>query len=176
MAMNLLQAMQFRGQRWLCALAMVLALVPRPALASVSYLLRWTPPQGEVTGYRVYISNTREQRGRPLLLGAVAPGPDGVASKVVPGFDPTLTTYVYMRAFNSAGDSEESNELVIQATQCGMSCDDGNSCTVDSCSAGRCVAKPVSGRQTCDDGIAATTGDICRAGVCAGSLTPPPPP
>ena len=48
-------------------------------------------------------------------------------------------------------------------------CDDGNLCTVDSCSpqAG-CQYVPVATATSCDDGNACTTGDLCAFGLCAG--------
>ena len=41
-----------------------------------------------------------------------------------------------------------------------------SACAKGSCSAGKCVKKPVIG--ACDDGDACTGGDACAAGVCAG--------
>jgi hypothetical protein len=54
-----------------------------------------------------------------------------------------------------------------------VACDDGNSCTADSCDAKLgCVSKPSAG--TCDDGDACTKPDTCQAGVCkAGPNTCP---
>jgi hypothetical protein len=45
-------------------------------------------------------------------------------------------------------------------------CDDGNPCTVDSCSSGArtCVHRPLDGAP-CDDGIACTT-EVCDSGAC----------
>ena len=50
-----------------------------------------------------------------------------------------------------------------------VNCNDNNTCTNDSCSptTGLCVNTPVSG--VCNDGNACTSGDVCTAGVCAGS-------
>jgi|GEM_PF-4833669 len=45
---------------------------------------------------------------------------------------------------------------------CAASCDDGNACTTDVCSASACVHTPV----TCDDSDACTV-DSCSAGVCS---------
>ncbi|MSQ83303.1 MAG: hypothetical protein EXR77_10505 [Myxococcales bacterium] len=52
----------------------------------------------------------------------------------------------------------------------GVSCDDGNACTTDSCDAvtGKCVAKP--NAAACEDGNACTTGDACAAGACQAGL------
>lgn len=49
-----------------------------------------------------------------------------------------------------------------------QSCDDGNPCTADSCSAGRCVNTPTPG-QSCDDGLFCSVDDICTEnGQCIG--------
>ncbi len=49
-------------------------------------------------------------------------------------------------------------------------CDDGNTCTADSCDAGRCKSVSVTDGSACDDGQYCTTGDACIAGACAGAL------
>jgi hypothetical protein len=56
------------------------------------------------------------------------------------------------------------------------SCEDGNFCTVDACLDGGCSHAPAPDGTACDDGSAATLDDQCRAGVCAGTLAPEPPP
>lgn len=48
-------------------------------------------------------------------------------------------------------------------------CDDGNPCTKDSVSRGKCVHKPLDGK-SCDDGNKCTLADACSAGVCEGDL------
>ena len=52
---------------------------------------------------------------------------------------------------------------------CGLSCDDHDPCTADSCAAGGCLhdAAAVEGA-SCDDGDLCTQADTCRAGACAG--------
>jgi len=57
-----------------------------------------------------------------------------------------------------------------------LDCNDGNSCTVDSCTAGVCQNAVAPDGTACDDADACTTGDVCQAGSCAGSpisCTPP---
>jgi uncharacterized membrane protein len=54
-----------------------------------------------------------------------------------------------------------------KCTHAQKSCDDGNVCTDDSCDPLKgCVNTPNSG--SCDDGNACTTGDICSGGDCSG--------
>ncbi|MBP46334.1 MAG: hypothetical protein CMH53_00120 [Myxococcales bacterium] len=47
-------------------------------------------------------------------------------------------------------------------------CDDGNSCTADTCDAktGKCAYKNLADGAKCDDGKACSTGDACKAGTC----------
>jgi cysteine-rich repeat protein len=52
------------------------------------------------------------------------------------------------------------------------SCDDGNLCTTDSCSAVTGCAN-VANSNPCNDGNTCTTQDFCQAGVCVGSGTLP---
>jgi len=50
-----------------------------------------------------------------------------------------------------------------------VDCDDGNVCTVDSCTAALgCVHSDVNG-EGCDDGLLCTLGDVCSRGECVGA-------
>jgi len=50
----------------------------------------------------------------------------------------------------------------------GKKCDDGTTCTVDSCDPVKgCANTPVKDGTSCDDGSACTEGERCRAGTCA---------
>lgn len=51
-----------------------------------------------------------------------------------------------------------------------LSCDDGNSCTVDFCQDDSCLNPPKEGE--CDDGDPCTIQDTCLAGECAGTPSP----
>ena len=46
-------------------------------------------------------------------------------------------------------------------------CDDGNPCTIDSCTAGECAYQDAS--DACDDGDPCTVNDECGGGACAGT-------
>jgi hypothetical protein len=49
-------------------------------------------------------------------------------------------------------------------------CDDGNTCTADSCDAVLgCQSVPVANGTSCTDGNACTSSDVCTAGVCGGT-------
>jgi hypothetical protein len=61
----------------------------------------------------------------------------------------------------------------IEVLQCGCQvdgdCDDGNSCTTDTCNAaGVCQNANVPDATVCDDGLACNEGESCTAGVCGG--------
>lgn len=48
-------------------------------------------------------------------------------------------------------------------------CQDFNSCSVDSCVAGiGCAHETLADGTTCDDGLTATVGDVCKTGFCKG--------
>lgn len=61
------------------------------------------------------------------------------------------------------------------ASGCGVrggsctTCDDRNTCTTDTCTAGICGAVSAPAGTTCDDGLYCTTGDACAAGRCTGA-------
>ena len=60
--------------------------------------------------------------------------------------------------------------LVLTVQRCSPAlCDDGNSCTVDTCNAtAQCVYTQASNGTACNDGNACTQVDACRAGACVG--------
>jgi slime mold repeat-containing protein len=51
------------------------------------------------------------------------------------------------------------------------SCDDGNSCTLDSCdpASGACGQVALADDSACDDADACSLNDVCTAGVCGGA-------
>lgn len=83
----------------------------------------------------------------PALGCRHAPGPDGVAC------DDHLAS--------TCNDH-------CQAGTCvgGLSCDDGNICTVDVCDQTLCLHSPVPDGQACDDHLPQTCFDHCQAGTC----------
>ena len=69
------------------------------------------------------------------------------------------------------GDKCLENKKCAQG-KCGggtqKSCDDGDTCTTDSCDSGAgCIQKATEG--SCDDGDACTAGDACKGGKCTGA-------
>ena len=63
------------------------------------------------------------------------------------------------------------DDLKVASLACAKDgdCSDGNSCTADTCVAGKCAFASLS-TGTCDDGNACTSEDACSAGKCAGKL------
>ena len=68
------------------------------------------------------------------------------------------------------GGTTSSNKPVDVVAPCvtASTCDDSDSCTKDSCTAGLCVHAPLSGA-VCSDGDACTVKDVCQAGKCVGA-------
>jgi hypothetical protein len=50
------------------------------------------------------------------------------------------------------------------------SCDDGNPCTADSCSAGACVSNPIPGCVPCNDASDCADGNACTTEACVGGV------
>lgn len=48
----------------------------------------------------------------------------------------------------------------------GVTCDDGNPCTVDACNPNNGLCETTNNTAPCDDGDYCTTGDVCSGGVC----------
>src|SRR5438093_1498371 len=75
------------------------------------------------------------------------------------------------------GDACTTDDTCTDGTCAGhgrLGCDDGNPCTDDACdSRTGCTHTPIDG--PCDDGDFCTTGDVCEAGACVGTPSPPCP-
>jgi hypothetical protein len=123
------------------------------------YVLRWLPPSGDVSGYRVYLASSG-QATQALDLGAVAPDPDGVAREALQ-LDATRSYSVSMTAYNAAGESSRSNQVSVQASSCDpAACDDRDPCTADDCQNLACTHTRM------PDGAVCGTGAVCIAGSC----------
>jgi hypothetical protein len=165
-----------RARRAVLAIALLLWGLPQASAAQsppapVTHTLRWLPPaRGQVSGYRLYVGTSHLTYARPLELGWVAPGPDGIASQVIGGLDPTTTSYVALSALGPGGESVHSNEIEIPPRVCSASCSDHDPCTTDRCEAGLCASEPLPDGAACDDGDAGTDGETCLAGICGGAV------
>jgi hypothetical protein len=142
-----------------------LAFAPRAAEGYERvHTLRWTQPSGaEATGFAVALGTRSGQYGETRDLGAVAPGSDGVhrADLVVDSFS---DYFVVLTAYNGAGSSPQSNEVLIAKAACDATfCEDGNACTADACGTSACT------HQALPDGTAcagAAGPGLCAGGTC----------
>ena len=135
--------------------------------------IRWSNTEpSAVTGFRVYTRASGQSFGTPAY--------DGLPTAVAGVFSIPLTvsdvagTYVTATAYNSAGESARSNELLFAVPVCGDAvldageqCDDGNRTAGDGCSAtcqveAACGDAVLDAGEQCDDGNK-TAGDGCSA-------------
>jgi hypothetical protein len=132
-------------------------------------VLEFLPPSGsEVDGYRVYVMDDATRVVEDLDIGFVPPDADGVARSVLV-LDAASSYRVNMTAYNAAGESAPSNQILYPAEACEPSlCDDGDACTSDSCGAAGCVSVRLPDGTACDDGYVDTVDDRCVAGICEG--------
>lgn len=155
----------------LALLAATPAVLPGTAEAQTrDHLLRWIPPpEPDVAGYELLIGTSPGVYGAPVALPVVQPV-SGVSSYLITGLAANVDYYMVLRAVDYAQNvSPPSNEIVVAAAACTQGgCDDGNSCTADSCGTNGCVNTPVSDGLTCDDGNSGTFADSCQAGTCVG--------
>ncbi len=153
-----------------CLAASALALPARAASREV--LLRFLPPDSQVTGYMAYATDDASQVEEAFDLGSVAPDADGVARATIE-LDAERSYLVGMTAYNDAGESPISNQIHVAATApvCDPSlCDDGDPCSADSCDAAGCFSSLLPDGTPCDDGYVDTVDDQCAAGACEGVL------
>lgn len=132
-------------------------------------VLEFLPPSGsQVDGYRVYVMDDATRVVDDLDIGFVPPDADGVARSILV-LDAASSYRLNMTAYNAAGESVPSNQILIPAEACEPSlCDDANPCTSDSCDAAGCISLSLPDGSVCDDGYVDTVDDRCVAGVCEG--------
>ncbi|MFN7134166.1 MAG: putative metal-binding motif-containing protein, partial [Myxococcales bacterium] len=70
------------------------------------------------------------------------------------------------------GIDNDCNGTVDDAKPAAHSCDDEDPCTLNVCAQGRCENPAGNDGASCNDLDACTTGDVCRAGICAGQVQP----
>jgi hypothetical protein len=142
-----------------------LALAPRAAAGYERvHTLRWTQPAGATAeGFSVALGSASGQYGETRDLGSIAPASDGVhrADLVIDSF---ADYFVVLTAYNSAGSSPTSNELVVAKAACDETfCEDGNACTADACGATACSHEALPNGTACSG--SAGSG-LCSAGTC----------
>jgi hypothetical protein len=135
-------------------------------------VLEFLPPSGSlVDGYRIYVMDDASGVVDALDIGFVPPDADGVARSVLV-LDAASSYRLNMTAYNAAGESEPSNQIVIPAEACEPSlCDDANPCTSDSCDAAGCASVRLPDGSVCDDGYVDTVVESCEQGrACLGGV------
>jgi hypothetical protein len=129
------------------------------------HTLRWTQPDGGTpAGYAVSLGAASGQYGETRDLGAVAAGGDGVrrADLVLEAFE---DYYVVLTAYNAAGSSPRSNEVLVERAACDATfCEDGNACTADACGADACAHERLPDGTACGNGLC--DGGVCVAAQC----------
>ncbi len=121
--------------------------------------LRWLQPDPqEVSGFDVYLSLEPNSASIGIDIGMVTADSDDVHKYSVEGLDDFTDYYVVMTAYNfNSGLRQESgfsNQLMIPAVDLCIptNCDDGNPCTVDTCTASGCTNVMDSTIDGCGDG------------------------
>jgi hypothetical protein len=170
------------GTMKLFALAVVIAVLSVPSAAhgqlrNIDLQFR-LPSDTRVIGFHVYLAASsraytdyRDDINHLPLLD-----PNGIAHYALAGIEQYSDTYVSLKSYDASGvESAFSNEVAFAAEPqplcTATSCNDGNPCTADSCTATGCVFDPAPrAGSSCDDGNALTFGDVCQSGgTCAGT-------
>ncbi len=149
-----------------------------PAQAQLrSHELRFVPPSdARVVGFHVYVSSDSmsfaDWRDDVNFVPPV--DASGSAAFMLTGLEVNDDVYIAMKSYDQEGEeSVLSNEIRLPAQPlCETSgCNDGNPCTVDTCTANGCTFDASALRGTvCNDGNASTYGDVCGAsGICSGT-------
>lgn len=126
------------------------------------------PNDAPVEGYELHVVDDVSGGEVLYALGPIPLDADGVA-RVMVVVDAQRSYIATMTALNSAGTSEPSNAIRIEASGCDPSfCDDDNACTVDGCGDSVCESTPVPDGTECDDGFIDTVDDQCVMGACEG--------
>ncbi len=97
------------GLLWLVSLV----LLAPPGQAARDVELRWIVPAGDtVDGYKVYLALQPGTHQPALDIGSQVPDQNGIASAMIRiGSD--VDYYASMTAYNSAGESVKSNEILL---------------------------------------------------------------
>ena len=140
------------------------------AEAQRSETLRWIAPTDQpVDGYVAYLGFASRSYPDVIDLGFLPADASGVVSVTIDNLQTGADYFAAVTAYNAAGESAYSNEIVLSGAACSASqCDDGDPCSVDQCDVLGCSYTPAADGTACDDGLAGTIGDICTGGFCQG--------
>lgn len=154
-----------RRSPFAAALATLVALSPALLTASPrDYVLQWIPPSGAIEGYRVHLGGAPSLYAQVIDLGVVPIDPDGIGRATLT-LDSASDYYVSLTAYNGAGESPPSNEIVVAASLCDASaCDDGSACTADDCGPSGCTHTDLPDGTLCTP--SAGSYGMCFSGAC----------
>ena len=148
-----------------------LLLLAGPAEAQRQATLRWIAPTDQpVDGYVVYLGQSSRSYQDVIDVGFLAPDASGVATTTIQGLQSGVDYYAAVTAYNGAGESSYSNEILLAAGCAPGLCDDGDPCTLDQCDSLGCSYSLAPDGSPCDDGLSGTVGDACAGGICQGFL------
>jgi hypothetical protein len=152
---------------WFLLLALASLGLAHSALAATrETVIRWLPPSGTVSGYRVHLGSVSKSYTQVLELGAVPTDPDGVGRSTLQ-LDATRDYYITLTAYNGVGESSLSNEIKIAKSACDPSaCNDGSDCTADDCNLNGCTHTALPDATLCS--LAGGADGMCSAGTCKG--------
>jgi hypothetical protein len=155
---------------WPGLAAFLMLLVAGPALGQTrDHVFEWLAPPESHDAYTLYLGQSSRSYNLEVPFGLIAPDGDGVTRATV-ALDESLDYYVAATASNQGVESGLSNELFIAAaappppppSTCNPAlCDDGNSCTGDTCDAAGCINTVLPNGTGCGG-----PDDVCLAGTC----------
>ncbi len=126
--------------------------------------LRWLQPAGaDPIGFAAHVGQAAGSYEQEIDLGPAPAGADGLRRAELV-LDDAWSWAVALHAYNEAGASALSNEIVIAALACEpAACEDGEPCTADTCLADGCVHEPLPDGTECRGDL----GDgLCLSGAC----------
>ncbi len=136
-------------------------LLTSAAWAQQEYVVQWTADGADTSGYRLFVGPAPGTYDRSLDFGLVLPDADGVR-RMPTMLDETIDQHLAIAAYGPGGESAPSNEILVAAAACdATACDDGNPCTVDSCTNTSCTQDPLPDWSLCASG-----GSVCLSGAC----------
>lgn len=149
------------------ALAITLVLTAAaPDAYALDFRLRWRPSPGTaITGYRLHVRQQGTDYGTPVLAGLPPVASDGTMSATMTGLRVGPRYYFAVSAVVANGQgSGLSNEVGTCTTD--FQCDDNDSCTADTCTAGACRNTAVPDGTTCLDDNLCNGEETCQRGRC----------
>jgi hypothetical protein len=156
----------------LAAAVLLFAGAARAQLRDVALAFR-TPADARVIGFHVYLAAASRVYGdyRDDINFVPPADGSGIATYTLTGIEQFSNVYVSLKSYDATGaESTFSNEILVPAQpQCLVTgCDDGDSCTTDTCTASGCASQPIAGCSAAPHECEADTDCAAPADRCAG--------